>query len=101
MNLEAVSSVVLRKCDATAIERLHCFAAFRRTQLQPFALDPARWRNDLSTVLHGTSAGDFVEDFLAARIDVLRDDKCRRLGREKADGDDRDDRLLHGFDGRS
>src|SRR5262249_13770697 len=99
VNLEAVSSVVLWKCDTTAIERLHCFVAFRRTQLQAFALDPTGGRDDLATILHSTAAGDFVEDFLAACIDVLRADSRRRP--EKTDSDERDDRLLHGFDGRS
>ena len=71
MDLEAVSPEVLWKCDSTAIKRLSCFATFGWAQLQPFALDPARWRNDVPAVLNGASTGDLVEDILATCIDIL------------------------------
>src|SRR5262245_13226577 len=82
-HLEPVSPEILWKCDLAPIERLS--RSFTRAQLQTFALDADRRRNDASAILHRASARDLVVNILAPRIDILRGQRSN--GRDQKTGD--------------
>src|SRR4029078_6891697 len=72
VKFQAFRSVVLWKGDASAVQRLCTARLLLGAQLQSFALDSDRWRNNTPAVANGARAGDLVVDILAARIDILR-----------------------------
>src|SRR5581483_348575 len=75
-DLETLSSIILGKRNASAVERSRGLGPFLRMQLQAFPFDADRRRNDVPAVADGAGAGNLVVNVLAARIDVLRTDSA-------------------------
>src|SRR6185295_9037122 len=71
VKFQAFPSVVLWKGDAAAVQRLRTARVLLEAQLQSFALDADRRRNNAPAVANSASARNLVENVIAARIDIL------------------------------
>lgn len=86
VNFQTLSSVILWKRDASAVQRLGGAYCFFGTQLETFALDTNRRPYDAPAVANGTGTGNLVVNVLAARIHILREGRLNK-GNEGDTGD--------------
>jgi len=71
-NFQAFPSVVLRKRDASAIQRLGITRVLLGAQFQSLALHTNRRRDNAPAIADGTRTRNLVKNVVAARINILR-----------------------------